>query len=176
MPLRARTSGSSINKIFNGPGFLWRAGCMQRRRAVPSIGHLGWSPNFYYKLFPDIYDLSVWRIALHTSSTRWSWAKIMNCLRERKSHRQTLRWKYIFGKEVHNPKTSADLSQNASHTLSPAPFAAEVVLHCSFPFTTFPNLHVSFFLTILPPATSVFFRVYWGCSNKVDSEPRFLQV
>lgn len=50
MPPRARTSGSSINKSFNGPGFLQRAGCTQCHRAVPGIGHLGWFQNFYYKL------------------------------------------------------------------------------------------------------------------------------
>lgn len=136
---------------------------MQCHRAVPSIGHLGCSPDFYYKLFPDVYDLSIWRIALRTSSTRQSWAKIMNYLGERKCHRQTLCLKYIFGKEVRNPKeTSADLSQKSSHTLSLASLAAEVVLPYFFPFTTFSNRPISSFLTIVPPAASVFFRVCWG--------------
>lgn len=158
MPLRARTGGSTMNKSFNGPDFSQRAGCIQCHRAVPGIGHLGWSLNFWYKVFPDVYDLSVWRIALRTSSTRWSWAKIMKHLWERKSRRQTLCLKYIFGKEIHNPKeTSADLSQNASHTLSLPSLAAEVVLPYSFPFTTFFQQTHFFFLTIWLPAASVFF-------------------
>lgn len=163
MPLRARTCGSSINKSFNGSGFLQRAGCTQCLRAVPSIGHLDWSQNFYYKLFPDVYDLPMWRIALYTSSTRWRWAKIMNYLRERKSHRQTLCLKYI-----QNPaETLSDLPQKSSHKLSLASLAAEAVLPYSFSFATFPNRSIPFFLTVLPPAVSVFFRVDWGWSNRV---------
>lgn len=107
MPLRARTGGSSINKSFNGPGFLQRAGCMQCRRAVPGIGHLDWSQNFYYKLFPDVYDLSIWRIDLRASSTRWRWAKIMNCLRERKSQTNLMFKVYLWQR---NPEPNWDFS------------------------------------------------------------------
>lgn len=150
---------------------------MQHCRAVPSIGHLVRSQNFYYRVFPDFYDPSIWRIALWTSSTRWRWVKIMNYLRGRKSHRQTLCLKYIFCKKVQNPKkTSADVSQKSSHTLSLDSLAAEVALPYFFPLTTFPTRPVSFFLTILPPAASVYFGSAEDDQQSGPSETRFLQV
>lgn len=97
-----------------------------------------------------------------------SQAKVMSCLRERKSRRQILNLKYIFGTEAHKSKSAFSWSLAKIHQHTFPRFSCSrggplLFLHLH----TFSNTQIPFFFTILPPAASVFFGVFWGWTNRV---------
>lgn len=105
-----------------------------------------------------------------------SQAKVMSCLRERKSRRQILNLKYIFGTEAYKSKGAFSWSLAKIHRHTFPRFSCSrggplLFLHLH----TFSNTQIPFFFTILPPAASVFFGVFWGWTE-CPFVTRFLQV
>lgn len=118
MKQRSRIGGSPIKMSLYGPDFVQSAGCIQFRRATSSTVYLGFSTHFYYKFFSDIYYMSVWKIVLHPSNiavaTPKQWIGLE--IRERKSHRQILNLKYIFGTEICKSKDlQIQISKSFTH-------------------------------------------------------------